>query len=90
MSEYRPRRGRNWYSAMGVLFIVVGAIVIVQNLIIWSPEFVLDFMINSEFTNENPPVNRSMPPHPALKLGVSILAICVSLTLSRAKILPPL
>jgi hypothetical protein len=52
MSEHYPRRGRNWYSAMGVLFVVVGAIVIVQNLIIWSPEFVVDFMFNSEITNE--------------------------------------
>lgn len=52
MSEYHPRRGRNWYSAMGVLFVVVGAIVIVQNLLIWGPEFVLDFMTNAEVTNE--------------------------------------
>ncbi|MBM3903903.1 MAG: hypothetical protein FJ357_01990 [Thaumarchaeota archaeon] len=37
---------------MGVLFIVVGAIVIVRNLIIWSPEFVVDFMFNGEITNE--------------------------------------
>jgi len=52
MSQYHPRRGRNWYSAMGVLFVVVGAIVLVQNLIIWSPEFVVDFMFNGEITNE--------------------------------------
>ncbi|MDG7050753.1 MAG: hypothetical protein JRZ94_06085 [Nitrososphaerota archaeon] len=52
MSEHHPRRGRNWYSAMGVLFVVVGAIVIVQNLLIWGPEFVLDFMMNAEITNE--------------------------------------
>ena len=52
MSEYYPRKGRNWYTAMGVLFIVVGAIVIVRNLIIWSPEFVADYMFNGEITNE--------------------------------------
>ncbi|WP_100182722.1 hypothetical protein [Candidatus Nitrosotenuis aquarius] len=52
MSQHYPRRGRNWYSAMGVLFVVVGAIVLVQNLIIWSPEFVVDFMFNGEITNE--------------------------------------
>lgn len=51
MSESYPRRGRNWYSAMGVLFVVVGAIVMVQNLLIWN-EFVLDFILNSEITNE--------------------------------------
>jgi hypothetical protein len=52
MSQFHPRRGRNWYSAMGILFIVVGAIVILRNLFIWSPEFVLDFLLNSEITNE--------------------------------------
>lgn len=52
MSEHYSRRGRNWYTAMGVLFVVVGAIVIVQNMIIWSPEFVVDFMFNGDITNE--------------------------------------
>jgi hypothetical protein len=51
MSEYYPRRGRNWYSAMGVLFIVVGGIVVVRDVLIWSPEFVLDFLLSSEITN---------------------------------------
>jgi hypothetical protein len=51
MSQYYPRRGRNWYSAMGVLFIVVGGIVIVRDILIWSPDFVLDFLLNSEITN---------------------------------------
>ena len=51
MSEHQPRRGRNWYSAMGVLFIVVGAIVMVRNLILWN-EFVLDFILSTEITNE--------------------------------------
>jgi hypothetical protein len=45
-------KGRNWYSAMGVLFIIVGAIVLIRNLFLWSPEFVLDFLLNSEITNE--------------------------------------
>jgi hypothetical protein len=52
MDQFYPRRGRNWYSAMGVLFIVIGAIVMVRNILIWSPEFVLDFLLNSEITNE--------------------------------------
>ena len=50
MSQY-PRRCRNWYSAMGVLFIVVGGIVVIRDVLIWSPEFVLDFVMNSEITN---------------------------------------
>ena len=52
MDQIYPRRGRNWYSAMGILFIVIGAIVVVRNILIWSPEFVLDFLLNSELTNE--------------------------------------
>jgi len=30
----------------------MGLIVIARNLIIWGPEFVLDFLLNSEITNE--------------------------------------
>ncbi len=52
MSQFHPRRGRNWYSAMGVLFIVSAVIVMVRNILIWSPEFALDFLLNSEITNE--------------------------------------
>jgi hypothetical protein len=52
MNQLYPRRGKNWYSAMGVLFIVIGAIVMVRNVLIWSPDFVLDFLLNSEITNE--------------------------------------
>jgi hypothetical protein len=52
MDQIYPRRGRNWYSAMGILFIVIGSIVIIRNIFIWSPEFVLDFLLNSEVTNE--------------------------------------
>jgi hypothetical protein len=37
---------------MGIMFIVVGAIVLVRNVLIWSPDFVLDFLLNSEITNE--------------------------------------
>ncbi|HEX9845320.1 MAG TPA: hypothetical protein VGA92_02520 [Candidatus Nitrosotenuis sp.] len=52
MESSRPKKGRNWYSAMGILFIVIGAIVMVRNVLIWSPDFVLDFLLNSEITNE--------------------------------------
>jgi len=48
--EFR-RRGKNWFTAMGVLFIIMGLIVIARNLIIWGPEFVLDFLLNSEARN---------------------------------------
>ena len=49
--EYR-RRGKNWFTAMGILFIVMALIVLTRNLLIWGPEFVLDFFVSDEVTNE--------------------------------------
>lgn len=49
--EYR-RRGKNWFTAMGVLFIVMALVVLIRNLLIWGPEFVLDFFLSAEVTNE--------------------------------------
>ena len=49
--EYR-RRGKNWYTAMGILFIVMALVVVTRNLIIWGPEFVLDFFVSPDVTNE--------------------------------------
>jgi len=37
---------------MGVLFIVVASITIIRNLLIWGPEFVWDFFLSNEITNE--------------------------------------
>ena len=52
MSSEYPRRGRNWFTAMGLLFIIMAVIVLVQNMIIWSPEFVYDFLVGPDITNE--------------------------------------
>ena len=52
MSHEVRRRGRNWYTAMGVLFIIMALIVLTRNLLIWGPEFVLDFFLSPEITNE--------------------------------------
>ncbi len=52
MSHEYYKRGRNWYTAIGLLFCVMGAIVIIQQLLIWGIEFVGDFLLNGEFTNE--------------------------------------
>ena len=52
MSEFHPRRGRNWYSAMGLMFIIVAGIVIIRDTIIWSPDFVIDFLFNADVTSE--------------------------------------
>ena len=53
MSQEYPRRGRNWYTAMGVLFIIMAVVVLTRNILIMGgPEFVLDFLLNSDITNE--------------------------------------
>lgn len=52
MSPVYRRRGRNWHTAIGALFIIMAVIVLVRQIILWSPGFVLDFIINSELTNE--------------------------------------
>ena len=52
MSEEYYRRGRNWFTAIGVLFCVMGGIVLIQQVLIWGIEFVEDFLVNGEFTNE--------------------------------------
>ena len=46
-TEY-TRRGRNWFTAMGVLFLVVATVTLVRDIIIWSPDFVVEFFFNSE------------------------------------------
>jgi len=48
MSEEYPRRGRNWLTAMGVLFLVVAKGTGGREIIIWSPDFVVEFFFNSE------------------------------------------
>ena len=52
MSREYSRRGRNWFTAMGVLFIVMALIVLVRNMILRSPEFALDFLLGPDITNE--------------------------------------
>ena len=47
MSEDIPRRGRNWLTAMGVLFLVVATVTLVRDVIIWSPDFVVQFFFDS-------------------------------------------
>ena len=52
MSHEYHRRGKNWFTAMGVLFIIMALIVLARNLLVWGPEFVLDFFLSPEITNE--------------------------------------
>ncbi len=52
MSHEYYRRGKNWFTAIGVLFSVMAGIVLIRQLLIWGPEFVGDFLLNTEITNE--------------------------------------
>ncbi|MEO2221157.1 MAG: hypothetical protein ABGW55_06360 [Nitrosopumilus sp.] len=52
MSSEYYRRGKNWFTAIGLLFCVMGGIVLIQQLLIWGPEFVEDFLFNGDITNE--------------------------------------
>ena len=52
MSSNYYRRGRNPTTAFGVLFIVIGAIAVVRQLFLWSPDFFTQFLLNSEITSE--------------------------------------
>ncbi len=53
MSHEIRRRGRNWFTAMGVLFIVMALIVLARNILLFEgPEFLLDFLLNADITNE--------------------------------------
>ncbi len=52
MSHEYYRRGKNWYTAIGVMFCVMGGIVLIQQLLIWGIDFVAEFLLNAEFTNE--------------------------------------
>ncbi len=61
MSSYYYRRGRNPTTAFGILFIVIGAIALVRQYIIWTEDFVLQFLFNSEINSEK----------------VSVVTICI-------------
>ena len=52
MSTEYYRRGRNWYTAIGLLFIIMAGITLVRQVVLWTPDFVLDFILSAEFTNE--------------------------------------
>ena len=68
MSEEYSRRGRNWLTAMGVLFLVVATVTLVRDIIIWSPDFVVEFFFNSE-------INAQKVSLGAIVFGASMIAI---------------
>ena len=52
MSAEYTKRGRNWLTAMGVLFLVVAAVSLIRDIIIWSPDFVVEFFFDSEINTQ--------------------------------------
>jgi len=68
MSQEYPRRGRNWLTAMGVLFLVVAMVTLVRDIIIWSPDFVIEFFFNSE-------INAQKVSLGAIAFGVFMIAL---------------
>jgi hypothetical protein len=59
----RSRRGRNWVSAMGVLFLIMAAIILIRNFVLLALDHAagvvgppldqfLDNFVNNQVTNE--------------------------------------
>ena len=68
MSTEYTRRGRNWFTAMGVLFLVVATVTLVRDIIIWSPDFVVEFFFDSE-------INAQKVSLGAIAFGVFMVAL---------------
>ena len=43
---------KNVFGAFSILFFISGAIIPLQNLVIWGPEFVLKYFTSSDITAE--------------------------------------
>ena len=52
MSHEYHRRGRNWHTAIGTLFLVMAGIVLARQLVLWGPEFVAEFLLDSAVNSE--------------------------------------
>ena len=59
LKPYKP----NILTAFGVIFLISAAMIPIQNLIIWGPDFVYQFYTSSEITSEK------------ISIGVIILGI---------------
>jgi hypothetical protein len=45
-------RRKNWFTAMGILFIVVAGIAVLRDLAIFGPDFMIDFLTSQDITSE--------------------------------------
>ena len=52
MTENSSFFPKNVFGAFGILFFISGAMIPVQNLIIWGPEFVIVYVTSSDITAE--------------------------------------
>ena len=52
MTEKSSFFPKNVFGAFGILFLISGAIIPLQNLVIWGPEFVARYFISSDITAE--------------------------------------
>ena len=52
MTEKSSFFPKNVFGAFGILFFISGAIIPLQNLIIWGPEFVMMYFTSSDITAE--------------------------------------
>lgn len=43
---------RNWFTAMGAMFLIMAGIVFARQILLVGPEFVADYIVNAEITNE--------------------------------------
>ncbi len=76
MSSNYYRRGRNPTTAFGILFIVIGAIALVRQLFIWTEDFVLEFLLNSEINSEKVSV---------VTIGVGVFIVLLGLRKHASK-----
>ncbi|RMW37171.1 MAG: hypothetical protein EA446_07645 [Nitrosopumilus sp.] len=70
LKSYKP----NVLTAFGIIFLISAAIVPIQNLIVWGPDFVYHFYTSSEITAEK------------ISIGVIVLGIVFILLSFRKQI----
>ena len=76
MSTNYYRRGRNPTTAFGILFIVIGSIALIRQLFIWTEDFVLEFLLNSEINSEKVSV---------VTIGVGVFIVLLGLRKHASK-----
>ncbi|MEM0030156.1 MAG: hypothetical protein QW572_04645 [Candidatus Nitrosocaldus sp.] len=42
---------KNWVSAMGALFAIAAVIILLRDIALWGPDFVLEFIMNDKINS---------------------------------------